>query len=50
MRFPTPEAFAAGIKTLDVLLPRDEQTKLSVVQAMSKALSSVKWLVSETQS
>jgi HK97 family phage prohead protease len=50
VRFPTPEAFAAGIKTLDVLLPEDEQTKLSVVQAMKKALSSVKWLVSETQS
>ena len=49
VKFPTPELFAAGMKTLEVLLPQDEQKKDSVVLAMSKALSSVDLLVGETQ-
>ena len=49
VKFPTPELFAAGVKTLEVLLPQDEQKKDSVVLAMSKALSSVDLLVGETQ-
>jgi hypothetical protein len=49
VKFPTPELFAAGVKTLDVMLPQDEQTKESVISAMGKALSNVEWLVSETQ-
>ena len=47
VRFPTPEAFAAGFKTLEVLMPADERSKESVAQAMSKALSNVDSLVKE---
>jgi HK97 family phage prohead protease len=49
VKCPTSELFAAGVKTLDVLLPQDERKKESVVLAMSKALSSVSLLVGETQ-
>ena len=49
VKFPTPELFAAGMKTLEVMLPEDEQKKDSVVLAMGKALSSVSLLVGETQ-
>lgn len=47
VKFPTPELFAAGMKTLEVMLPRDEQKKDSVVLAISKALSNVSLLVGE---
>jgi len=47
VRFPTPEAFASGNKTLEVLLPGDEEAKVSVALAMGKALSSIEWLSTE---
>jgi HK97 family phage prohead protease len=42
VRFPTPELFAAGIKTLDVLMPIENQEEF--VNAMGKALSNVESL------
>jgi len=42
VRFPTPELFAAGVKTLDVLMPVDNQEEF--VNAMGKALSNVESL------
>jgi hypothetical protein len=42
VRFPTPELFAAGVKTLDVLMPIDNQEEFVI--AMGKALSNVESL------
>ena len=42
VKFPTPELFAAGIKTLDVLMPVENQEEF--VNAMGKALSNVESL------
>ena len=50
VKFPTPELFAAGMKTLEVMLPKNEQTKVSVISSIERALSGVEWLVNETQS
>ena len=47
VKFPTPEAFASGVKTLEVLMPEDEEVKVSVAHAMGKALSNIEWLVNE---
>ena len=47
VKFPTPEAFASGHKTLEVLMPEDEETKVSVAHAMGKALSNIEWLTTE---
>jgi HK97 family phage prohead protease len=47
VRFPTPEAFASGNKTLEVLLPGSEEAKVSVALAMGKALSNIEWLSTE---
>ena len=47
VKFPTPEAFASGNKTLEVLMPEDEEVKVSVAHAMGKALSNIEWLTTE---
>ena len=47
VKFPTPEAFASGVKTVEVLMPEDEETKVSVAHAMGKALSNIEWLTTE---
>ena len=47
VKFPTPEAFASGVNTLEVLMPEDEETKVSVAHAMGKALSNIEWLTTE---
>ena len=47
VKFPTPEAFASGVKTVEVLMPEDEETKVSVAHAMGKALSNIEWLSTE---